>query len=307
MKLSVVICTWNRAPALAATLATLAEAAAPDCEWEVVVVSNDCSAATANAVRPWIGRMPLRLVEEPKAGLSYARNRGVAEARGDYIIWADDDVLLDRGWLRAYERAFREKPEAVFFGGTITPVFEGSPPAWLIAALPLVENIYAARRPQVNLAPIASEKDELPFGANYAVRAAEQRRHLYDPARGRRPGNLILDGEETAVIHRLIQEGHAGVWVREAILQHVMPPERQTHAYIRRYHEGRGWQRAAADQYIPPAAARLRGRLRVVYYEARFQLLFAAGASPARWLKALRRAANSAGKLRYYAEQVARS
>jgi glucosyl-dolichyl phosphate glucuronosyltransferase len=110
LKLSIVICTWNRARALSATLATLADAAAPDCEWEVVVVSNDCSAPTAAAARSWLGRMPLRLVEEPKAGLSHARNRGVAEAAGDYIIWADDDVLFDRGWLRAYERAFREKP-----------------------------------------------------------------------------------------------------------------------------------------------------------------------------------------------------
>jgi glycosyltransferase involved in cell wall biosynthesis len=305
LKLSIVICTWRRARALAATLTTLAEADPPDCDWEVIVISNDCSAETAAVVRPWIGRMPLRLVEEPTPGLSHARNRGVAEAAGDYIIWADDDVLFDRGWLRAYERAFREKPEAAFFGGTIIPVLEGNPPAWLIAALPFVENIYAARRPEVDLASITSESGELPFGANYAVRAAEQSQHLYDVRLGRRPGNKIVNGEETKVMRNMVREGHVGAWAPAAILQHMMPPERQTHAYFRRYYEDQGWQRAAAGKRIAPAARRIRYRLRMAYYEMLFLLLFASGASPIRWLKALRRAANFSGRLRYYAEQAA--
>jgi hypothetical protein len=186
-------------------------------------------------------------------------------------------------------------------------VLEGNPPAWLVAALPLMEDIYAARRPQVDLAPITSARDELPFGANYAVREAEQRGHLYDAALGRRPGNLIVNGEETSVMRSLLEDGHVGAWVPGAILQHVMPAERPTHDYIRQYYEGQGWQRAAVRNGIGSAARRIRYRLRVAYYEVLFQLLFAAGASPARWLKALRRTATFTGRLRFYAEQVGRS
>ena len=38
--------------------------------------------------------LPLRLVHEPTPGLSNARNRGIAEARGDLVLWTDDDVAF---------------------------------------------------------------------------------------------------------------------------------------------------------------------------------------------------------------------
>jgi glycosyltransferase involved in cell wall biosynthesis len=62
-------------------------------------------------------RLPLRRVFEPEPGFSSARNAAVRHATGDYIVRTDDDVIVDKDWLPAYERAVERWPEAVVLAG----------------------------------------------------------------------------------------------------------------------------------------------------------------------------------------------
>ena len=72
----------------------------------------------------------MRTVREEKLGLSHARNRAIVEARGDYLMFIDDDETVDRDWLCAYERLIdAHAPDA--FGGRQIVMFEDSRPAWL--------------------------------------------------------------------------------------------------------------------------------------------------------------------------------
>ena len=98
---------------------------------EVVVVNNNCEDHTDEVIRAFVDRLPIRREFEPERGHSRARNRGVDTAKGDYIVWTDDDVVVDPGWLAAYSRAFRRWPEAALFGGPIIPKFEPPSPKWL--------------------------------------------------------------------------------------------------------------------------------------------------------------------------------
>src|SRR5262249_10345499 len=107
MKLSVAICTWNRAKLLEQCLDRLANASPPTADWELLVVNNNCSDNTDGVLDSFAARLPVRRIFEPKQGHSNARNAAVRSASGDYIIWTDDDVLVDKEWLVAYERAFR--------------------------------------------------------------------------------------------------------------------------------------------------------------------------------------------------------
>jgi glycosyltransferase involved in cell wall biosynthesis len=298
MKLSVVICTCNRPALLSATLASLCDVEPPSAAWEVIVVSNDGAAVTRDIARASMGRLPLRLVEEPRIGASHARNRAVSEAKGEYIIWTDDDVLYDRGFLHAYESAIAARPDAVILGGTILPLLQGSPPAWLEAALPVIEGAYAARRPKHHLGAIEAGSGNVPYGANFAVRAAEQRRQLYDPALGARPGGRMIDAEEVPVIEALLSKGHPGIWVPGAIVHHVMPPHRQTLAYLRRYFEGRGWQLAQGRPRRPSLRRRLSYRMRVLCFEALLRGLRLTAAPPV-WMDMLKRSATLTGQLRF--------
>lgn len=298
MLVTVAICTRNRARALERTLRSLtALELPPSLDWEVLVVDNGSSDDTAKFLQKYAGPLPLRVLFESQIGLSRARNRAIAEARGEYIVWIDDDVIVDTGWLRAYQEAFRAWPEAAFFGGPITPELEGTPPHWLNAALPHVDNAYAAR--DLGNAPVALTRETLPFGANFVVRAGEQRRHSFDPALGRRDRALFA-GEEWAVLQALLAEGATGRWVPGARLRHVIPAERQSVRYLRGYYFGNGMSlartRSAAGEKM------LLGRPRWVWREAfsqelayRTRRLYA---SADVWIAHLRRASIAWGLLR---------
>jgi glycosyltransferase involved in cell wall biosynthesis len=255
MLITVAICTWNRSSLLREALGSLARSQLPaDLAWEVLVVDNGSSDDTKGVVAELRDALPIRCVLEPAPGLSHARNRCVDEANGSYILWTDDDVIVDRGWLREYARAFRELPNAAVFGGPVRARFEGSLPAWLAAAWPQVESAYGIR----DLGSVVKRltSDQLPFGSNYAVRRSEQRRHRYDPRLGRNR-HALLGGEETAVLSAIVRDGVEAWWLPQASVDHWIPRDRQTVGYLERYYRGQGQVRAlreAASNLRKPAA-----------------------------------------------------
>ncbi len=233
---SVVICTRNRARSLARTLESLIVAAALTTEpWELIVVDNGSSDDTAATAESFASRLPVRLVSQPIAGLSNARNAGVAAARGDYVLWTDDDVMVDPQWLAAWFHAFRTRPDDAVFGGRTEPRFEEPRQDWFIAGQKHLKSLLAVRDADwVEVSP-----KELPWGLNYAVRAIEQRRHPYDPRLGVAPGRR-RGGEEVAVVNAILAEGGSGRWVWDATVYHLIPAERQTRDYIRTFYEAQG-------------------------------------------------------------------
>jgi len=297
MIITVAICTHNRCLALAETLRSVRDATPPVGGWEVVVVDNASEDATQAVLAQFGELLPLRVVVEPEVGLSRARNAAVACARGDYIVWTDDDVLVDRNWLRAYENAFAAWPRAVFFGGPIAPLFDGAPPTWLAEALKEVSNAYAA----LDLGPKEMPLGEkwLPFGANLAIRTAEQRACLYDPRLGRR-GKHLYGFEESTVLRQLLARGATGRWVPDAKVRHVIPRPRQTPQYLRSYYVGHGASYVLTQP--PSSAPTLLGRPRWLWREAiSHEIAYRLGrlyASSSVWTTHLRRASVAWGMLR---------
>jgi glycosyltransferase involved in cell wall biosynthesis len=297
MKLSIAICTWNRAQRLRTTLNQLASVVPPSCPWELIVVNNNSTDETESVLDYFAGRLPLRRVWEATPGLSNARNAAVKAATGDYVIWTDDDVLVGREWLVAYERAFRRWPDAAVFGGPVRPWFEGTPPAWLTIVWPDVSSAFAVR--DLGRDPLRlNGGSAIPYGANYALRITEQRKYLYDPELGRRVEGGLL-GEEVAVIRAVIDSGKAGWWVPDASVEHLVPRERQTLEYIGNYYEMSG---RTALKLGPAKTATLFGRPRWALRKAleaqivyRFKRL---GGDPRAWIRPFCEAAYYRGMLR---------
>src|SRR4051794_13704771 len=103
--LSIVLCTYNRAPLLARALTALVAAAADDAE--LIVVDNNSTDGTAGVVRQFAdGPLHIRAVHEPRQGLSFARNTGICAARGELIAFTDDDVVVGREWIKSLRRGF---------------------------------------------------------------------------------------------------------------------------------------------------------------------------------------------------------
>jgi len=301
MRFTVAICTWNRADLLAQTLEELTRLEIPaGLEWELVVVNNNCTDHTPRVLEEFADRLPLVRAFEPNPGHSNARNRAVATASGDFIVWTDDDVLVDPGWLAAYRRAVDAHPSAAFLGGPVEPWFEDGIPTWLQRTFDQVSNAFAVRDLSSEPFRITGEDGRLPFGANYAIRRDAQARHAYDPDLGRGPDSM-KGADETTVLLGLLAEGAEGWWVPDARVRHFIPAERQTVRYLRGYYEGQG-EVAVASGPAPAGRFTWWGRPAWMWKEAALaELQYRAQRllrPPERWLPALKHAAYLRGRLR---------
>lgn len=297
MLLTVAICTRNRAATVRRALAALGECAPPsNATWELVVVDNGSSDDTPSVLREFESTLPLRVVSETATGLARARNAAVRSARGDYLIWTDDDCLVDQQWLMAYARAFEEWPGAVVFGGPIVPRFEGDPPSWLTPIARRVETAYAGRDLGNEPIALSLERNRVPFGANYAIRADVQRARPYDTALGR--GAAIALGEETEVLHAVLRDGGEGRWVPSAAVTHCIPPNRQRVAYLRHYYAANGAHREWRQLVVGSCdGSALRLLARTARDEMRYQV-FRQYRRPEVWIESLISASVGWGRLR---------
>jgi glycosyltransferase involved in cell wall biosynthesis len=238
MRVTVAICTWNRSDLLDQTLTGLRHLRIPaGVEWELLVVNNHCTDATDEVISRHAPHLPLRRVYEPQQGLSHARNRAVAEAAGELLVWTDDDVLVDEGWLEAYVRASADWPGASFFGGPVAPWFAVPPPGWVARNIDLLACMYAIKQLTPEVRPLAP--DEFPAGANMTFRTEALRSYAFNPSMGR-SGSRLFGGEELDVFERLRAAGGRGVWVGTACVKHFIPPQRLTRAYLREWQWGCG-------------------------------------------------------------------
>jgi glycosyltransferase involved in cell wall biosynthesis len=239
MFVTVAICTRNRAESLRRTLDSLAALQIPgDLTWEIVIVHNSTDHTDA-VIDKYLHRLPVRKELEKKAGLSNARNQAIDTAKGEYIVWTDDDVVVDPGWLSAYVEAFRRWPEAAVFGGRIKPRYEPPVTRWVAEAETLLEGPFAIRDFGDRVQPLSIAGYRIPFGANFAIRTKEQRAFRYDPNLGAAP-NRLRSGDETDVITRLLDSGATGYWIPEAMVDHCIGPNRQTVRYIAAFFEADG-------------------------------------------------------------------
>lgn len=127
MKLSVLICTRDRARSLDATLESIfAQRLSGDYEYEVVVVDNASSDGTKEVVERHQASSPgvIRYLFEPVPGLSRSRNAALAAVSGDVVVFTDDDVLVSRNWLDEIAAEFESDPELWMLGGRVLPARE---------------------------------------------------------------------------------------------------------------------------------------------------------------------------------------
>ncbi len=259
LHVSIVVCTYNRPERLGTLLESACALEIPaGLRWEVLVVDNGPAGGGAErseneaAALAFAGRLPVRVAREPTPGLCNARNRGVSEALGRYLCWTDDDCLLDPGWLASYLEAFEDHPEAALFGGRIVPELEPPAPAWFRRRLEEwpVNYVVAHRDMGDEESPISAEGGRLPWGANFAARAEEQRRHPYKVELGFSPHHRRT-GEETDLAYRILKAGGSGWWVPGARVRHIIPAERQTRAWIADYYDQAGSTAAFLHERYP--------------------------------------------------------
>jgi glycosyltransferase involved in cell wall biosynthesis len=252
--ITVALCTHNHADRLTRTLGDLGQLKSPASAWELLVIDNASTDTTpallaASDWRP--AGMEIRIVREEKLGLSNARNRALQEARGEYILFMDDDETPDPSWLTAHEQAMHEhQPDAL--GGRIEVFFEdGARPPWLqdellgfLGKLNHGEACWLTDR----ATPI--------FGGNFAFRRnVFERIGNFDTLLGRL-GTANIGGEDTEIYRRLLEHGCRVRWVPQAIIHHRIqtPKLRRDYFLDLHFRQGRmeGARKRGANSRIPP-------------------------------------------------------
>lgn len=229
---SIVVCTYNRAASLGDTLRALrALEVPPAVSWEVVVVDNNSKDDTRAVVEDATKGFPrLRYFFQPLQGLSHARNMGIEAARGDLLLFTDDDVLPEPDWLVRIVDGMRAH-QADAGGGYIAPIFEVPPPVWLTERFYGFLAVRSERTDDYRI-EFASQA---PFGANMAVkRAVFDRVGLFDVTRGR-SGKVLASGEDGELFERILAAGLSAWFIGNARVHHKVEAFRLTKRYLRRW------------------------------------------------------------------------
>lgn len=232
MDASIIVCTYNRAESLKDTLAALACLESPLTRtWEVVVVDNNSRDHTRQVVETVQQTWPrLRYVFEAAQGLSHARNRGIAEAAGEVILFTDDDVLPESDWL-VTTLAGLDKYGADACGGYIAPIWETPPPDWL------TERFYGflAVRTDRTDDYFIIDTGQTPFGANMAFhKKVFEQVGLFDTSRGRK-GKVLASGEDGEMFERILAAGLKVAFLGSSRVHHKVESFRLTKRYFRRW------------------------------------------------------------------------
>jgi glycosyltransferase involved in cell wall biosynthesis len=124
---SIVVPTYNRLPRLKRLLAVLGQQEYPADQYEVIVVDDGSGDGTAEWLAAQVGRWEgrLRPISQANRGPAVARNRGIAESRGEIAVLIDDDCLPTQGWLPGLLAGFTA-PEIGGVGGMIEGAQDGT-------------------------------------------------------------------------------------------------------------------------------------------------------------------------------------
>jgi glycosyltransferase involved in cell wall biosynthesis len=224
LKVSIVIPTVDRAKSLSDAVSASAAQIAGFCSGEIVVVDNSRDGrqswiVPAAQIPPSSGAVEIRYVKEPNPGLAHARNKGVAEARGQFVVFLDDDELPRQGWLAALISTIEGTDADAAFGG-VAPVFEEHPRRLADFIARRFTRALNARSGE----DVSKRYNYLGTG-NSCFRVATcfaDTRQPFDP----RFNNT--GGEDTDLLRRLFYAGRKLVWAGEAVVEEFVPTSRAT-------------------------------------------------------------------------------
>lgn len=236
MDLTVILCTYNRCHGLAEALTTLTrQRVNSNVNWEVLVIDNNSNDNTAEVYNRFRVSFPvsLRYVFEAKQGLSHARNRGINEAFGKWVAFAEDDELADENWVQSVVDTFQEYAcDAV--AGKIELAWHSPRPTWVTDdLLGFLGHLDYGTTQKLT-------RDRPPFGGNMAFgKSVFATIGLFDTQLGRQ-GRKLIGGEEIELYDRFLQAGMTAVYQPKALMYHVVDKNRLRKSYFRKLHFNEG-------------------------------------------------------------------
>lgn len=245
IKSSIIIPTAGRPIAIKTAIKSLLDISPEQHDAEIIVIDNNTSGELSADLQAYCSTLTgkIRYFREPSPGLSAARHRGAAEARGELLTFLDDDVEVSDTWLPAIQKGFAN-PQIAIIGGPSIPKFTGSIPAWLwcyIGPTPYGGWMCA----WLSLMDIGQDvpniNPNLIWGLNLSIR-----KHVLEACDGFHPDLVPTmfqrwqgDGE-TGLTMKVQAAGYRADYLQNAWLLHLCGPDRLNTEYFKRraYYQG---------------------------------------------------------------------
>ena len=234
-KATIVLCTYKRIDKARQALdAMLKQSLKPEA-YEILVVNNDTSSNEMKAaVEQILQNMPdekrVRYIDCPYPGLSAARNFSLYAARGEILVYIDDDGLMERDCLEQLVAAFDSHPDAGVIGGQI---LLKDADQFSAVVLPGYESLWSERRYEQKTYFEATEDYDFPYGCNYAVRRSVLRELGGFRISYGRLGKDFAGGEEMVLSHLIKKSGMKIGAEPRAIVLHDVDASRFTLEHVR--------------------------------------------------------------------------
>ena len=244
MFLSVIIPTRNRAATVSKAFESILKQTYPQSSFEVIAIDNGSTDDTKYICETFRNQIHhFRYIYEPEPGLHVGRHVGLNAAKGNILVYADDDIEAFPTWLVGIADAF-EDDKVVLVGGKNLPKFEANPPEWL---LKMWEKESDERKvlPYLGFFDLGDKLKEIDpyyvFGCNFSIRKS-----VLVEAEGFHPDSMppemirFRGDGETHVSRYILKKGYKVLYHPKASVYHFVPKERMTFEYFykRAYAQG---------------------------------------------------------------------
>jgi glycosyltransferase involved in cell wall biosynthesis len=192
-------------------------------ETELLIVDNASTDETPEVAARLAAANPgIKVLRESELGLSAARNTALKKARGQYVLFLDDDATVEPGWLAAYQRFLSAPPSgkiAVVGGAVFTIAYEVTPP---FGVNPMNPDAVFDRGDAQKCLPY---RESLLGGNSAYSREAALAAGMFDTQLGRK-GSQMMSREESDLNLRLQDAGYEIWWLPGAAIRHFSPASR---------------------------------------------------------------------------------
>lgn len=238
MKLSVIICTYNRIELLPYCFNSILNQSYSENDVEYILINNNSTDSTKEYVLSFLQEhqdLGLRYVEEFDQGLSNARNRGIREAKGKWVAFIDDDAIMYDNYVQEVINVIDSNPSFIAFGGKIIVHFLGNPPKW---QNPYVNSLFGYF--DKGDSSFKFKSNSYPRGSNMIFKKLVfDDIGFFDPNLGRLKKNLG-GNEEKDLFYRIFKAGYTVMYLPNLVIKHIAPPERTTKSFVRLQANGIG-------------------------------------------------------------------
>lgn len=233
IRFSFITCTYNRDKYIAQTLESVCKQTFIPSAYEIIVVDNNSTDSTAGICEEFGQKYSdrnFRYFKEINQGLSFALNRGIKEARGEYLIFVDDDETIVPEHLERLDNHLNNFPDTLLAASPVIPVYEEAQPKWMSHYTQRLIGGYFDQGTQ----PKKLEAKNYPGTGHTIIKKDLYEKYGYYNTDLGRKGNSLIGAEDKDMFNRLKKNNIDCYYFPDIPIYHHIPSQKLTHQFFQK-------------------------------------------------------------------------